>query len=157
MTNTQDFTKAFKDVDFTKAFKDMADSFKIDTAAFDTAKFDTAAFGDSFKSSASLNEKLSGVALTAAEQSAEISSKWANDTLAKLSAVSTAKSEPADYSTAFSDFAKAQAQAASEYMSAYTEIAKRAQKETVELLMAAGKGASEEATSVATKATKKAA
>ena len=152
MTNTQDFTKAFKDVDITKAFKDIAGSFNIDTAAFDTA-----AFGDSFKSSASLNEKLSGVALTAAEQSAEISNKWATDTLAKLSAVSTAKSEPADYSTAMSEFVQAQSQAASEYLSAYTEIAKRAQMETVELLMAAGKGFSEEATTAVKKTTKKAA
>ncbi|MFT4962733.1 MAG: hypothetical protein ACI92Z_003833 [Paracoccaceae bacterium] len=147
MTNTQDFTKAFKDVDLAKAFKDITGSFSVDTAAFD----------DTFKSSASLNEKLSGVALTAAEQSSAISSKWAKDTLAKLTAVSAAKSEPADYSAAISEFATASAQAASEYLSAYTEIAKRAQMETVELLMAAGKGISEEATSAVKKATKKAA
>lgn len=138
MTNTQDFTKILKDV---------AGAFPVDTAAF----------GDAFKSSATLNEKLSGVALTAAEQSAAISTKWANDTLAKLTAVSTAKSEPADYATAMSEFASASAQAASEYMSAYTDIAKRAQMDTVELLMAAGKGLTEEATSVVKKATKKAA
>ena len=138
MTNTQDFTKILKDV---------TGAFPVDTAAIETA----------FKSSATLNEKLSGVALSAAEQSAAISSKWATDTFAKLSAVSTAKAEPADYASAISDFASASAQAASEYLSAYSEIAKRAQMDAVELLTAAGKGLTEEAASVAEKATKKAA
>ncbi len=136
MTNTQDFTKVLKDV---------AGTFSVDTAAFD----------DAFKSSATLNEKLSGVALTAAEQSAAISNKWATDTLAKLTAVSTAKAEPAEYATAISEFATVSAQAASEYMSAYTDIAKRAQVETVELLMAAGKNLSEEATTAVKKASSK--
>ncbi|MBV1926830.1 MAG: phasin, PhaP [Rhodobacteraceae bacterium] len=136
MTNTQDFTKVLKDV---------AGTFNVDNAAF----------GDAFKSTATLNEKLSGVALTAAEQSAAISSKWATDTLAKLTSVSKAKAEPADYATAISEFATVSAQVASEYLSAYTDIAKRAQLETVELLMAAGKDISEEAATAVKKASTK--
>lgn len=138
MTNTQDYGKILKDV---------TGAFPVDTAALENA----------FKSSASLNEKLSGLALGAAEQSAAISSKWMTETLAKMSAISSAKTEPADYATAMSDFAQASAQAASEHLAAYSEIAKKAQTDAVELLMAAGKGISDEATSAATKATKKAA
>ena len=73
--------------------------------------------------------------------------------MAKLSAVSAAKAEPADYATAISEFATVSAQAASEYLSAYTDIAKRAQMETVELLMAAGKDIQEDAAKVVKKAT----
>jgi len=138
MENTQDFSKVLNDI---------SGAFKVDAAAFETA----------FKSTATLNEKLSGVALSAAEQSAAVSSKWANDTLAKLSAVSAAGNEPADYAKMITDFASATAEAASEHLAAYGEIAKRAQMDTAELLMAAGNGFSKEATSAVKKATKKAA
>ena len=95
---------------------------------------------DAFKTTASLNEKLSGVALTAAEKSAEISSNWTKDTLAKLADMSKAKAEPADYAKAMTDFASASAEAAAEHMAPFFEIAKKAQTDTVELMTAAGKG-----------------
>ncbi len=72
MTNTTDFTAMFKDV---------LGSFPVDTSAMDGA----------FKSTASLNEKLSTVALSAAEQSTAVSNKWAADTLAKLTDMAKAK------------------------------------------------------------------
>lgn len=129
--------------DFTAMFKDVMGSFPVDTSAMD----------DAFKTTASLNEKLSTVALTAAEKSAEVSNKWAADTMAKLSDMSKVKSEPADYAKAISDFASSSAEAAAENMAVFSEIAKKVQMETVELMMAAGKNASEEAQSVAKKAT----
>ena len=132
-----------KTQDFTATLKDMMGSFPIDTSALEEA----------FKSTASLNEKLSGVALDAAEKSTEISNKWAKETLAKLNEVSKAKSEPADYAKSVTDFASASAEVAAENMAAFAEIAKRVQTETVELLMAAGKDAAEEATSAVKKAT----
>ena len=134
MTNTTDFTAMFKDV---------LGSFPVDTSAMDGA----------FKSTASLNEKLSTVALTAAEQSTAVSNKWAADTLAKLTNMSKAKAEPADYAKAISDFASSSAEVAAENMANFAEIAKKVQMETVELMMAAGKNMSEEAQAVATKAT----
>ena len=123
--------------------KDMMGAFPIDTAAME----------DAFKSTASLNEKLSGVALTAVEKSAEISSKWTKDTLAKLSDMSKVKAEPADYAKAMTDFASASAEAVAENMAAFSEIAKNAQTDTVELMMAAGKDISEDATAAVQKAT----
>jgi len=129
--------------DFNAILKDAMGSFPVDTAAFENA----------FKSQATLTEKLSGVALTAAEKSNEISSKWAKETLTKLADLSKAKAEPQEYANAFTGFASAAAEVAAENMAAFAEVAKKVQMETVELLMAAGKDAGAEATAAVKKAT----
>ena len=51
--------------DMTAMFKDVLGAFPVDTTAFEAA----------FKNSAALNEKLTAVAMGAAEQSSEISTK----------------------------------------------------------------------------------
>ena len=134
---------AAKAQDVTALLKDMMGAFPVDTSALE----------DAFKTQATLNEKLSGVALEAAEKSTEISSKWTKDTLAKLAELSKAKSEPADYAKAMTDFASAQAEVAAENVAAFAEIAKKVQMETVELMMAAGKDLTEDATAAVKKAT----
>ena len=58
MANTQDFGKVMQD---------MMASFPVDTSAFQNA----------FKSQAAMAEKMSKVALHAAEKSSEITTKWA--------------------------------------------------------------------------------
>jgi len=123
--------------------KEMMGAFPVDTKAFE----------DAFKSQAEMSEKLSAVALDAAEKSADISTKWTQDTLAKMGDMSKAKAEPADYAKAVTDFASAQAEVAAENMAAFAEVAKKVQLETVELMMAAGKSASEDATAAVKKAT----
>lgn len=132
-----------KTQDFTSVMKDMMGAFPVDTKSME----------DAFKTHATLNEKLSGVALNAAEKSAELSSKWTKETIAKLSEMSKAKAEPADYAKAMTDFASASAEVAAENMAAFAEIAKKVQSETVELLMAAGKDITEDATAAVKKAT----
>ncbi|GGG72962.1 phasin [Salipiger pallidus] len=134
---------AAKTQDFSAMMKDMMGSFPVDTKAMDEA----------FKTTATLNEKLSAVALEAAEKSTEISTKWTKDTLSKMSDMSKIKKEPADYAKAMTDFASAQAETAAEHMAAYAEIAKKVQMDTVELMMAAGKDFSEDATAAMKKAT----
>jgi hypothetical protein len=134
MTNTTDFTKVMQD---------MMAKFPVDASAFQNA----------FKTQAVFGEKLSKVALEAAEKSTEISSKWAKETISKLSGTTTAKTEPADYSKAITDFASAAAEMASENMAAFAEVAKKVQMETVELMLAAGKDASAEAQAAVKKAT----
>lgn len=129
--------------DMTAVLKDMMGAFPVDTSALD----------DAFKNTAALNEKLANVALDAASKSSEISSKWTNDTLSKLSDMSKAKAEPADYAKAMTDFASAQAEVAAENMAAFAEVAKKVQTETVELMMSASKEATEEATAAVKKAT----
>ena len=59
--------------DMTAIMKDMMGAFPVDTKSME----------DAFKNQAALSEKLSGVALNAAEKSAEISSKWTKDTWPK--------------------------------------------------------------------------
>lgn len=143
MANTQDYTKMMQD---------MMGAFPVDMTAFQ----------DAFKSTAALNEKFARVALEAAEKSAEISTKWTKETLAKLGDVTAAKQEAADYSKAITDFASTQAELASENLAAFAEVAKNVQTETVELMMAAGKELGDEAeaavkmaTDEVTRATKK--
>ena len=134
---------AAKTPDFTKTMTEMMSAFPMDMTAMN----------DAFKSSAAVGEKMSKVMLAAAEQSAEISSKWTKDTIAKMSDVSAVKADPADYTKSVTDFASAQAEMAAETMAALAEVAKKVQMETVELMMAAGKEVTEEATAAVKKAT----
>ena len=132
-----------KTTDFTKVMQDMMASFPVDASAFQNA----------FKTQAAYGEKLAAVALAAAEKSTELSAKWAKDSLAKLSETAKAKAEPADYTKAATDFATAAAEMAAENLAAFAEIAKKVQIDTVEVMLAAGKNASEETTAVMKKAT----
>lgn len=134
---------AAKTQDMTSIFNEMMGAFPVDTAAMQ----------DAFKTTASLNEKLAAVALGAAEKSTEISTKWTKDTLAKVAEISKAKTDPADYAKAMTDFASTTAEAAAENIAAFAEVAKKVQMETVELMMAAGKDMSEDAQAVVKKAT----
>ena len=129
--------------DFTAVFKDMMGSFPVDTKAMEEA----------FKSQTTLAEKMSAVALDAANKSTELSAKWTKEQLTKVQSVSTAKTEPADYAKAMTDFASASAETAAEQMAAFAEIAKKLQSQTMELVMAAGKDMSEDVTAAAKKAT----
>ncbi len=132
-----------KTTDFTAVFKDIMGSFPVDTKAME----------DAFKSQTTLAEKMSAVALDAANKSTELSAKWTKETLGKVQSVSAAKAEPADYAKSMTDFASASAEAAAEHMAAFAEIAKKVQTQTMELVMAAGKDMSEDMTAAAKKAT----
>ena len=135
------------------ATKQNADFSKYMTDMMANLPMDMSAFNDAFKTQAALGEKMSKVALEAAEKSTEISSKWTKDTLTKIGDVTKVKEEPTDYTKAMTDFASAQAEMAAETMAAFAEVAKKVQMETVELMMAAGKEATEEATAAVKKAT----
>ena len=134
MANTQDYSKVMQD---------MMGAFPIDMSMFQ----------DAFKSTAAMNEKFARVALDAAEKSAEISTKWTKETLAKLGDVSAAKPEATDYSSALTEFASAQAEMVSENLAAFAEVAKKVQTETVELMMEAGKELGAETEAAVKKAT----
>lgn len=129
--------------DMNAMMKDMMGAFPVDTKAME----------ESFKNQAALGEKLSGVALSAAEKSAEIQSAWTKSTLEKMAEMSKAKADPADYAKAISDFASANAEVAAENMAAFAEIAKKAQTDTVELMMSAGRNLQEDASKAVKKAT----
>lgn len=134
---------ATKNADYTKMMKDMMGAFPVDTSAMN----------EIFKSQASFADKMSKVVLDAAEKSTEISAGWTKATIGKLGVVTNAKTDPADYSKAMTDFASNQAEMSAESMAAFAEVAKKVQMETVELMMAAGKDMGEDATKAVKKAT----
>jgi hypothetical protein len=129
--------------DFTKYAQEMLGAFPMDTKAIQ----------DAFRTQAALGDRMSKVALEAAEKSTEISTRWTKETLSKLAGVTSAKPEPTDYTKAVTDFASAQAELTAESMAAFAEVAKKVQMETVELLLAAGKDIGEDATAAVKKAT----
>ncbi|MFT5061294.1 MAG: hypothetical protein ACI9AX_001623 [Polaromonas sp.] len=129
--------------DFTKYMSEMMQSLPLDTAAIQ----------DAFKNQAAMGEKMSKVALEAAEKSSELSAKWTKDAFAKITEVASTKSEPADYSKSMTDFASASAEMAAENMAAFAEIAKKVQMETVEMMLAAGKDMQDETSAAVKKAT----
>jgi len=129
--------------DMNKMMQDMMSNFPVDTKSMQ----------DMFKTQAALSERMSKVVLEAAEKSADVSGKWTKQTLSKIGEVSSLKEEPAEYSKSMTDFASASAEIAAEHMAAFAEIAKRVQMDTVELMLAAGKDMSAEATAAMQKAT----
>ncbi len=133
-----------KTPDVTAMFKDAMAAFPIDGSAAE----------GTFKSTAELNEKISTVALGAVEKSTSISEQWTQETLKGLSDVAKAKSSPADYMQAMTDFAANYSKAATEHMTAFAEIGKKAQSDTLELMTAAGKNFGEEAKAAAKTASK---
>ena len=134
---------ATKTNDMTKMMQEMMASFPIDATAMQ----------DAFKTQAALAEKMSKVALEAAEKSTELSAKFTKDTLSKFGEMAKVKDEPTDYTKAMTDFASSQAELVAEHMASYAEVAKKVQMETVELMLAAGKDFSEDATAAMKKAT----
>ena len=129
--------------DYTKMMKDLMGAFPVDMSAVQGA----------YKSQAAFADKMSKVVLDAAEKSTEISAAWTKSTIGKLGVVSNVKDEPADYAKAVTDFASTQAELSAESMAAFAEVAKKVQMETVELMLAAGKEASDETTAAVKKAT----
>jgi hypothetical protein len=134
MANTPDYTKMFQDM-------------------FANLPVDMTSMNDVVKNSIAAGGKFSSLALAAAEKNAEISANWTKDTLAKMADASKSQAEPADYSKSLTEFATAQAETASEHVAAFTEVAKKVQMDTVEMIMAAGKEVQAEATAAVKKAT----
>ena len=129
--------------EYTKMMKDMLGAFPVDTSAMQ----------DAFKTQAAFADKMSKVVLEAAEKSTEISASWTKSTIGKIGVITNAKDDPTDYTKAMTDFASSQAEVSSESMAAFAEIAKKVQMETVELMLAAGKDISDEASKAVKKAT----
>jgi hypothetical protein len=134
---------ATKTSDFTKMMQDMMAAMPMDMSAMK----------DMYRTQATLGEKMMKVVIEAADKSTEISAKFARDALHKLAMVAKAKEEPTEYTRAMTDFASAAAEMTAETMAAFAEVAKKVQMETVELMLAAGKNMSEDATAAVKKAT----
>ena len=124
--------------DYAQKVREALGNFPLDTSSLENLA----------KSQAALAEKLSAIAIEAAQRSNDLSNRWIQDTLSKLSTVTQAKADPADYAKSMTEFVSGSAETATEHIAAFAEIAKKVQAETLELLLSAGKDPSESATTV---------
>ena len=116
---------------------------------------DLDALKEQFKGNAEVGEKLAQAALEAAERSNELSSKWTQETLSNVGSVAKVQEDPSAYTKAMTDFAATQGEMATANLTAFAEIAKTLQEQTIEILMSAGKTFGEDAAAAMQKATKK--
>lgn len=131
MFNFEDYTKNFEKI--------MAQSpFKID---------------DAMKSMMDYNTKVGKIALDTAKKNTELSQMWVKESLAALDPFVKGAEKPEDFMKIASDFVSTQTQSAPKHMAEFAEVAKKAQLETIDLMMKAGKDAQEELSSVTKKAT----
>lgn len=137
-------TKA-QNQDFTKAFENM----------FSSKDFKSFDINDVMKNTKEFTNKFSKIALEAAEKNAELTQAWTKETLSKLENVNSEKKDSADYSKVISEFTQDQAKDTQDRVAKFAEVAKKAQMDTIELFMSAGKEA--QAAAPAKKATRKSA
>mgnify|MGYP003325220016 CR=1 FL=1 len=130
--------------DMNKLMVDMMGNFSFDTVGIEKA----------VKKSASLNEKLANLALDAAGTSTEISTSWANETFDRFRVTAETKDEPVDYGKAMVDFWSVQTEIATKKMDLFSDVLKKAQMETVEFMVSAGKDMTKDASELVKKTTK---
>ncbi len=135
----------FQPADFTKAFENL----------FSTSEF--SGFNDVVKNSTEFTNKFSKIAIEAAEKNAELTQAWTKETLAKLEDVTKTQKDPADYAKVITEFTSQQSKASTQRVAAFAEVAQKAQIETIELLMNAGKDVQEKTKTAVKKASRKAA
>lgn len=135
-----------KTPDFNKSMQDMMQNMPVDTSSVK----------DAFRTQSQLGERMTRVALQAAERSTEISAEWAKDTISRMGELAAVKDQPADYAKAMSAFATAATELASQHMAAFAEVAKRVQMDTVDLMLTAGKDIAEDAQQAADKVSRSA-
>ena len=101
------------------------------------------------------NSKLSKIALDTLKKSAELSQDWSKETLNSLDTFTKTHKNPSDYSKVINDFVTQQTQSSPKHIAEFAEIAKKAQLDTIDLYMSAGKEMNEEMTKTAKKTTNK--
>jgi len=105
-------------------------------------KFVTASpfeMAESLKPLADYQTKLSQIAFDSAKKNIEISQTWMNETIAALDGFAKPFEKPADLAAASTEFAKAQVEAAPKHLASMADVAKKAQVDTAEIILKAGK------------------
>ncbi|MCY4259232.1 MAG: hypothetical protein OXC91_03065 [Rhodobacteraceae bacterium] len=99
---------------------------------------DPASFRKAVNDSVTVNQKLSELAISAAEKSAEVSTKWGREILGQLNEVNAANENPTDYVRKIADLGTASVGSSADYMTKFAEIARQIQIDTLEVLLSAG-------------------
>ena len=130
MFNFEDYTKNFE--------KMMSQSpIKIDEA---------------MKSIMDYNSKFGKIALDTVKKNTELSQTWAKESLSALDPFVKSAEKPEDFMKIATDYGSSQTQSTPKHIAEFAEVAKKAQLETIDLMMKAGKDAQEELTNVTKKA-----
>ena len=108
---------------------------------------DEKGLSSSAKNMATLNEKLTKAALSAAEKSAEVSGNWTREMLDQMASGSGAELSPAQRAEAATRVSSEIVETSTRNMNEYADIARKLQMETMALLINASKGKTEEASS----------
>ena len=101
------------------------------------------------------NSKLSKIALDTFKKNTELSQEWSKETLNSLETFTKTHKNPSDYSKVINDFVTQQTQSSPKHIAKFAEIAKKAQLDTIDLYMSAGKEMNEEMTKTAKKTSNK--
>jgi hypothetical protein len=131
-----------KTQDYTAVFQDMMGAFKLDPKAMEAL----------LKTNSQRVEQISAVTFDAMSKSTELSAQWTQDMLAKVAALTAAKTDPSDLAKSFSEFAASTAEAATAHLTSYADIVKKAQSDALELIMAAGKDVTQDVEATTQKA-----
>ena len=105
------------------------------------------------KSVMEYNTKLGKIALDTLKKNAELSQAWTKESLTSLDPFVKGSEKPEDFMKMTNDYVTTQAQSMPKHMAEFAEVAKKAQLETIDLMMKAGKDAQEELMSASNKAT----
>lgn len=109
--------------DFAKAAQDFMASMKIDPSAL----------GMPLQAPADFQAKLAKIAIEAAQKNAELTSEWTKETFKKVQQTSNFSGEIADITQMATAFSAEQSSDMQEKLTAYAEVAKQAQEETLKL------------------------
>ena len=110
-------------------------------------------FDDAMKSVMDYNSKFGKITLDTVKKNAELSQAWAKESLSALDPFVKSTEKPEDFMKVATDYMSSQTQSTPKHMAEFAEVAKKAQLETIDLMMKAGKDAQEELSSVTKKAT----
>ena len=97
--------------------------------------------------------RMNKIALDAAEKNAELAYGWMKDTISKMEPFTKSSESATDMVKTSAEIMTSTMRAAPEHVAKFAEVAKKAQTDTVELLMEAGKDFQGEAVAAAKKAT----
>ena len=126
--------------DYTKNFEKMMSQSPI--------KFD-----DAMRSVMDYNSKFGKIALDTVKKNTELTQAWAKESLSALDPFVKSTEKPEDFMKVATDYVSSQTQNTPKHIAEFAEVAKKAQLETIDLMMKAGKDAQEELSSVTKKAT----
>ena len=110
---------------------------------------------DSLDGILEFNSKLSKIALETIKKNTELSQEWSKETLNSLETFTNTHKNPSDYSKVINDFVTQQTQSSPKHIAEFAEIVKKAQLDTIDLYMSAGKEMNEEMTKTAKKTSNK--